>query len=66
MATRISKELIQIMYEKYDSGMTIVDISKETGVGQDTVRKYIRKSGRKRRPSIEKRIGEEGIKQMAR
>lgn len=64
MATKTSKELIQIMYEKYDSGMTIVDISKETGVGQDTVRKYIRKSGRKRRPSIEKRIGEEGIKRI--
>lgn len=62
MATKTSKELIQIMCEKYDSGMTIVDISKEIGVGQDTVRKYIRKSGRKRRPSIEKRIGEEGIK----
>lgn len=64
MATKTSKELIQIMCEKYDSGMTIVDISKETGVGEETVRKYIRKSGRKRRPSIEKRIGEEGIKQI--
>lgn len=64
MATRISKELIQIMYEKYDSGMTIVDISKETNVHEETVRKYIRKSGRKRRPSVEKRIGEEGIKQI--
>ena len=64
MSAKISEELIKQMMDEYDNGATIVDISKKIKIGEDIVRKYIRGSGRKRRPSIETRLGEEGIKEV--